>query len=74
MDKRITYGDMKAVMQSLEDNWGPEDGVTVILDQHVADVFQELLDDMANPERGLLDPTALDDSLAALEAIKGESK
>jgi hypothetical protein len=46
MDKRITFGDLKNVVKTLQDNWGADDDVIVIYDQNVADVLQQLLDDM----------------------------
>ena len=50
MDRRITFGDIKKIIQSVQEHWEADDKVVVIRDQHVADILQELLDEMAVEE------------------------
>lgn len=46
MDKRITFKDIKTTMDKIQAAWVASENVVVIYDQYVADVLQELLDEI----------------------------
>ena len=51
MDNRITFGDLKKVVDTIQMEWGASDDVIVIYDEHVAAILQELLDDLTQGQQ-----------------------